>query len=125
MLDDPVRNVPDTNDLVLSTCCKELSVRAEAHTSDVKIAFRARVVVLQMTDLSAVPNVEDLCRSVASSCNESTISAETHAADDTLVSQVMYQVNVKSPLHLRIEHCVPIFTLLLEVWWKLLWVILG
>lgn len=109
-----------TNDLVLGTSGKVSSIRAEANAADVEVAFSVGVTILQVADLLAGVDIEDLSRSVAASSNETTVMAEAYAADDTLVRQVMHKIHVESAWHARVKDSMPILTLALQVGWKLL-----
>lgn len=72
-----------------------------------------------MADLLARVDVKDLCAPVASSRDKTAIMAEAHAADHTLMCEVVYKVHIQSAVHTRIEHRMPVITLTLEVWRKL------
>lgn len=105
----------NANDLVLSTSSQVLTIRAEADTSDVKVAILRQAGILQMLDLLSTLNIEDLSRTVATSSNESSITAETNTADYTLVGQVVDELNVQSATNAWVENSVPVFSLALEV----------
>lgn len=92
-----------------------MTIRTEADTSDVKVTILRQAGVLQMLDLLATLDVEDLSRSVATSSNKSSIAAETNTADYTLVGQVVDELNVQGAADTRVENSVPVFTLALEV----------
>jgi hypothetical protein len=68
-----------------------------------------------MLDLLAALDVEDLSRTVASSGNESSVTAETNTADYTLVGQVVDELDIQSATNTGVENSVPVFTLALEV----------
>lgn len=105
----------NANDLVLSTSGQVLTIRAEADTSDVKVTILRQAGVLQMLNLLAALDIKDLSRTIATSSNESSITAETNTADYTLVGQVMDELNVQSATNAWVENSVPVFTLALEV----------
>ena len=105
----------NANNLVLSTSGQVLAIRAEADTSDVKVAILRQAGILQMLDLLSTLDIENLSRTVATSSNESSITAETNTADYTLVGQVMDKLNVQSATNAWVENSVPVFTFALEV----------
>ena len=74
-----------------------------------------RIVILKNADLLSSLDIENLGRTVATSGNILAVMAETNAADDTLVSQGVYQVDVKDALDLRVENGVPVVASLLVV----------
>lgn len=92
-----------------------MTIRAEADTSDVKVTILRQAGVLQMLDLLSTLDIEDLSRTVATSSNESSITAETNTADYTLVGQVMDELNIQSATNAWVENSVPVLTLALEV----------
>jgi hypothetical protein len=65
-------------------------------------------------------DVEDLSRAVATGGNISTVQTETHAAHDTLMRQVVDQVDVENTSRSRIEDGKPVASLFLQVLWQLL-----
>ena len=101
-------NVPNADQLVLSTCREVLAVWAEADTSDVQVSSSVGGIVLKNADLLSAVDIEDLSRSVAASGNVLAIVAEANAADDALVLQSVEQINVKNPWNLRVEDGEPI-----------------
>jgi hypothetical protein len=105
----------NANNLVFSTGGQVLTIRAEADTSDVKVAILRQAGILQMLDLLTTLDIEDLSRTVATSGNESSITAETNTADYTLVGQVVDELNIQSATNTGVKNSVPIFTLALEV----------
>lgn len=109
------KDCTNANDLIFSTSSQVLTIRTEADTSDVKVTILRQAGVLQMLDLLAALNIEDLSRSVATSSNKSSIAAETNTADYTLVGQVVNELNVQSAADTGVENSVPVFTLALEV----------
>jgi hypothetical protein len=70
-------------------------------------------------------NVEDLSRSVATSGNVLAISAESHTANNTVVNQVVNELNVQHTLHLRVENSVPIGTFAFLGSREIIWVPIG
>jgi len=68
-----------------------------------------------MLDLLTTLDIEDLSRTVATSSDESSITAETNTADYTLVGQVMDELDVQGATNARVENSVPVFALALEV----------
>lgn len=92
-----------------------MTIRTEADTSDIEIAILRQAGVLQMLDLLATLDIEDLSRTVATSGNESSVTAETNTADYTLVGQVVDELNIQGATDTWVENSVPIFTLALEV----------
>jgi Na+/H+ antiporter NhaA len=57
--------------------------------------------------------VEDLGRTIAAGCQVFTIATEAHAADNTVVNQMMDKVDIEHPLHLWVEDSIPISTFFL------------
>lgn len=101
-------DVPNADQLVLSTCREVLSIRAEADTSDVQVSSSIGGLVLKNADLHSGVDIEDLSGSVAASGNILAIVAEAHAADDALMLQSVEQIDVKNPWNLRVEDGEPI-----------------
>jgi hypothetical protein len=66
-------------------------------------------------DLLASLDIEDLSRAVAASSDESSITTETNTADDTLMGQVMDELNIQDAADAGVEDGVPILTFALEV----------
>ena len=77
-------------------------------------------MVLQVADLLARCDVEDLRRPIAASGYEAPVLAEAHAAHYALVREVEDKLHVKSTVHTRVEDSVPVLALSLEVQWQLL-----
>jgi hypothetical protein len=75
-------------------------------------------VILKNADLLASLYVEDLGGAVAASRDVLAVMAEAHAADDALMNEGVYEVNVKHALHLRVENGVPISAELLVLSWE-------
>lgn len=92
-----------------------MAIRAEADTSDVKIAILRQTGVLQVLDLLTTLNIEDLSRTVATGGNKSSITAEANTADYALVGQVVDKFNIQRATDAGIEDGVPVFALTLEV----------
>jgi hypothetical protein len=113
-------NVPNADQLVLSTSGKVLAIWAEADTSDVQVSSSVCGIVLKDADLLSSDNIEDLSGSIATSGNILAIVAEANAADDTLVLQSVVQIDVKDSWNLRVEDGEPIRLNLLLVVWKAL-----
>lgn len=80
-------NVPNADQLVLSTGRKVLAVGAEADTSDVQVSSSVGGIVLKNADLLSSVDIENLSGSVAASGDILAIVAEANAADDALVLQ--------------------------------------
>ena len=113
------------NDLVFSTGRKIPAIRAEADTTNVQVAFLISVVIRKMTDLLSTVHIEDLCATVATSSNKLAILTEANTAHHALMRQIMHQIDVKAARHTRIEYSVPIIASALEVWWKLIRIVVG
>lgn len=109
-----------SDNLVLSTSREVSSIRTEANASDIQITILTRVRILQMTDLLAGINVEDLRAAIAPGRHILTIIAEANTAHNTLVGKVVNQLNVKRAALAGVEDSMPIFTLALEMWWELI-----
>ena len=77
-------------------------------------------MVLEVADLLASIHIEDLRRAVATSRNKATVVAETHAAHDTLMCQVVNKLHIKSAVYAWVEHGMPILSLALKVGRQLL-----
>ena len=105
----------NANNLVFSTSGQVLAIRAEADASDVEVTILRQAGVLQMLDLLATLDIEDLSRTVATSGNKSSITAETNTADYTLMGQVVDELDVQSATNAWVENSIPVFTLALEV----------
>jgi len=63
---------------------------------------------LEVTDLLTRLDIEDLSRSIATSRYMLSVTAETDAADDTRMGQVMNQLYVKNTLYFWVEHGIPV-----------------
>jgi hypothetical protein len=88
-----IKTYPD--DLVFSTSCQVLPVGTEADAPNVQISIFREAAILEMRDGTPGLDVEDLGRAVAASGDKSSVQAETYAAHDTLMRQVVNQVDVK------------------------------
>lgn len=108
MLDGTACDVPNTNDLVLGTGGQVPAIRAEAYAPDVEIAVFRKAAILEMRNRVSRLNIEDLGRTIATGCNITTVKTEAHAADDTLVRQVVDEVDVEDAPCPRIEDGVPV-----------------
>jgi hypothetical protein len=102
------RDVPNSDDLVFSTRGKISAIGAETDAPDVQVPVCVGVVVLKVGDLRAGVDVVDLSRSVTTGRNESSIVTKSHTAHDTLVRQVVNEVDIQSATHLGIEHGMPV-----------------
>ena len=118
-------NVPDTDDLVLGTSGEVLAVGTEAHASDVEIAVLGKTAILQVGDRVSVLHVEDLRGAVAARRNVATVQTEAHTADDTLVGQVVDEVDVKHTPGAGVEDGIPVVALALVLRRQLLDVEVG
>lgn len=118
-------NVPDTDDLVLGTSGKVLAVGTEAHASDVKIAVLRKTAILEMRDRVSVLHIEDLRGAVAARRNVATVQTEAHTADDTLMGQVVDEVDVKHTPGPGVEDGIPVVALALVLSRQLLDVEIG
>lgn len=123
--DIAARTHPD--DLVFRTCRQILAVRAEANAPDVKIALLVRVAVLQVTDLLATHDIEDLCAAIAACCHIASVMAETNTAYHALMCEIVHEIDIKATLDawVRIEHRVPIVSLPFQMRRKLLQLVVG
>ncbi len=116
-LDSVGGNIPNTDQLVLSTSSEVLSVWTEAHTSNVQIATSINRIILQDAKLLSSRDVEDLCTSVTTSRDIPSVSTEANTADDTLVLKRVQQVDIKNPWHSWVVNGEPVaLDLLLAVW---------
>ena len=100
---------------VFCPSCQVHSVRAETHASNVQISIFIHAVILQFGHLIAGPNVEYLCRAIASSGYVSAIVTKSNTANDTLMDEVVNEVDIENPSDIRIEDCIPIVSLTLLV----------
>jgi hypothetical protein len=114
-----------TNDLVLGTSRKVLTAGAEANTPDVQVAIFWQAAVLEMSHGVSSLDIEDLCGAVATCRHEATVETEAHTADDTLMGQVVDQVDIEDTAGARVEDGEPIAALLLQVLRELLNVQIG
>ena len=103
------------NDLVLRARSQVPPIRTEAHTPDIQIPFLRRLVVLQMADLLARRDIEDLRRAITARSHESPIMAEAHTAHHALVREIEHQLHVQTTRDARVEDGVPVLALALEV----------
>ena len=76
-------------------------------------------VVLQVANLLAAHDIEDLRAAIAARRDELTIMTEADAAHDALMRQIVHKIHIEPPRHARIEDRVPIFASALEMRWKL------
>jgi hypothetical protein len=107
------------NDLILGTSCKVLAIWTEAHTSDVQVAVLVNAIVLQVADLLSSIHIEYLRTTIAASRDKATIMAETNAAYNALMREIVHKIDIKPTWHARVENGMPVFALALEMWWKL------
>lgn len=101
------------NLLVFGTSGQVFAIRTEADTTDVKIAILVDALVLESCDVLTGVHVKDLCRPVAARGQVLAITAETDAANNTVVDKVVHQLHVQNTLHLRVEDRVPVGSLTL------------
>ena len=113
---DVVSTHPDK--LIFSASGKESSIFTEAHTTNVQVTILISIIILQMAHLISGINVKDLRTAIAACGNKSSIMTEADAAHYALMRKIVHQVDIKSPVHTRIEHSVPVITLFLEMRWK-------
>ena len=80
-----------------------------------------------MTDLLTGHDIEYLRAAIATRCNMASVVAETNAANHALVRKVVHKLDIKAALHtwIWVVHSMPIVTLPLEMWRKLLGIVLG
>jgi len=95
-----------------------VSVRTEANTSDVQVAVSWEASVLQMSDLVAVLDIEDLCGAVATCRDISSVATETHAAHDTWMCQVVNKLDVKHARYSWVENSIPVVAFAFEAGWE-------
>jgi len=72
-------------------------------------------VVLEHTNLFSGLHIEDLSRSIATSCNIFAVVTESHTANHTLMVQRVDEVDIEDALHLGVEDGIPIISRLLVV----------
>lgn len=65
------------------------------------------------------PHVEDLGTAIAACCDVLPVVAEANTANNALVGKIVNKVNFESAAFARVVDRMPVFTLALEVWWKL------
>jgi hypothetical protein len=107
------------NDLVLSTSGEVSTIRTETDTSNIQITIEIGAGILQVADLLTGPHVEDLGTAIAACCDVLSVVAEANAAHNTLMGKIVNEVNFESAAFSRVVDRMPVFTLALEVWWKL------
>lgn len=112
-------DVTYANDLVLSAGSQVSAIGAEAHASNVQVTVLVGGVVGQVADLLTGADVENLGRPVAACSDVLAIVAETNTAHNTLMHEVVYEVDVQSAHDARVEDRVPIVALALQVRTKL------
>jgi hypothetical protein len=93
---------------ILGTSGEVFPVRTEANATDVEITILINRLILKSSYVLTSGHVEDLSRSVTSCSNVFAIPTESHAADNTVVQQVVDELNVQDPLDFGIKDCVPI-----------------
>jgi len=101
--------------LIFGTCSQKLTIRTKAHASDVEIAIFIHTVILKERYLLTSRNIKDLCRAIATGCNISTVEAESDAADDTFVHQVVHHVDVENTGHIGIKDRKPLMAFALQM----------
>jgi len=83
------------------------------------------VFILQSCDILAGGHGEDLSRTVASSCKVFAVAAETHAADNAVMHEVMNKFDIEDTLHFGVENSVPIGALFLLRAWQIIGIPIG
>jgi len=68
-----------------------------------------------MADGSSRLHIEDLGGAIAARRNEATVGTESHATDDTLVGQVVDEVDIEDTACTRVEDGIPVLPVLLQV----------
>ena len=103
------RTYPDL--LILGTSGKILSVRTEAHATDVEIAVLVDVLVLQSGDVLTSGHVKNLSGAVATGGQVFSIPTETNAANNAVMDEMVDELDVQHSLHLGVEDGVPVGSL--------------
>lgn len=106
-------DVPDADQLVLSTGGKVLAVRAEADAADVQVAAGVGVIVLQHANLVSRDDIIDLGRLVATSRDVLAIHAEPDTADHALVRKGVDEIHIEHARNSRVEDDKPVIPCLL------------
>ena len=113
------------DNFVLGASSQVFTVWAETDTPDIQIVVFQERAVLKMSSKPAVLDVKNLSRSVAAGGYISTIETEAHAADDTLMGQVVHQVDVQNTSDARIEDGEPVVALFFVVFAHLIELEIG
>jgi hypothetical protein len=111
--------------LILSTSSKVLAVRTEANATNVEITVLVDGLILKSGYILTSSNVEDLSRSVTTGGDVLAVSAESHTANNTVMDQVMNELNVQHTLHLRVENSVPVGAFAFLGSREIIWVPIG
>src|SRR6266498_4640062 len=104
-----------SDQLVFRSCGKKPSIRTKADTANVEIAVLINALVLEERDLLPGLHVKDLCRAIATGSDVFAISAEPHTAYNTLMHQMVDNINIEHSRDIRIEDCEPVLTLSLQI----------
>lgn len=115
-------DVPHPDDFVFGTGSEVSAIRTETDATDVEITVLLGVVILQVADLLARVHVKDLRAAVTSSRDVIAVRAEANTTHHALMREIVYQVNIEPTDHPGVEDRMPILTLPLQMWWKLVWV---
>jgi hypothetical protein len=111
--------------LIFSTRSKVLAVRAEANATNVEIAVLVDRLILKGGYILAGSDIKNLSRSITASGDVFAIATESDAANNTVVNQVVDELNVQYSLHFGVEDCVPIGTFPFLGGRKIIWVPVG
>jgi hypothetical protein len=114
-----------SDQLILSTSGKIPSVWTETNASDVKITNRVNRLILKNANLLSSEDIENLCRSVATSGYILSVMTESDTADDTLVLKSVEKINIENSWDFWVEDGKPIGFDLLLVGWQTLQIQFG
>src|ERR1700760_967048 len=111
-------NVPDSDDLVFSTSGQVFAIRAKADATNVKITVILAGSVLKSYNSLTSYNIVNLCKTIATCCDITTIKTEADATDYTAMGKGVYKLNLEIATNLRIVNDEPVISFLLVLWWK-------
>lgn len=109
-----------SNLLIFCTSCKIPTVRAEADATNIQVPFLVNRFVLESGNQLTTRHVENLCGVVATSGNIIAIRAESHATNNTVVVEMVNQVDIEDTRNIGVEHGEPIRPFLFLAWRKLI-----
>jgi hypothetical protein len=94
--------------LVLCTGGEVFAVRTEADTPDIQVSVFVDGFILKGRDVQASGHIKDLGGSIATGSHVFSVPAKSHAADNTVMHQMVDELYVQDSLDFRIEDGVPV-----------------